>query len=285
MIATLHPRRRCADPGARLRRSTARRRRGRLVPPRERRRRRAVGPILDPRLPPEHELTLLRGGRGSARAGSRRPTSTSPGARDPLEAARTLFQSAAPHGASETRPRASQRLRRLSRVGPCPRHRQGARLGAARHVAARTLLRRRRPSSSSMAVAHGDHRRRRRGRVERARAHLERPSRSRRSRCPTARAFPPASRSTSTTRATRRGPRARRSTSRRATPSRSSSRARSPVPRAGRDPFDVYRAMRVLNPTPVHVLPRPAAGARASARARRSRARARRRWCASRTAR
>ena len=43
---------------------------------------------------------------------------------------------------------------------------------------------------------------------------------------------------------------ARRSTSRRATRSRSSWRAQFTVPRAGRDPFDAYRAMRVLNPSP-----------------------------------
>jgi anthranilate synthase component 1 len=43
---------------------------------------------------------------------------------------------------------------------------------------------------------------------------------------------------------------ARRSTSRRATHSRSCWRARSRCRADGRDPFDVYRAMRVLNPSP-----------------------------------
>ena len=55
------------------------------------------------------------------------------------------------------------------------------------------------------------------------------------------------------------------------------------VARSGRDPFDVYRAMRVINPSPyMYFLDFPR-GPGGEPRGRRSSERARRRWCGSRT--
>ena len=206
---------------------------------------------------------------------------------DPLAAAEALFRATDASAPGEPGREARARQLRLPRVGPRARDREGARLGNRGHASPLGALLRRR-----------DHRRLRRALrtrspsprsdeedVERAHADLDDPGAAPPDRAArTARASRRTWRSTWTTRPTRQACGARRSTSRRATRFRSCSRASSASLASGRDPFDVYRAMRVINPSPVHVLPRFARRRPAKRRGPKSRARAPRRWCVSRTA-
>ena len=209
------------------------------------------------------------------------------GARDALEAAR---RSSSPRPSAMTRgsPRRAVRahLCRVPRVGSGPRDREGARVGRPRDGDPSRASSAAPRSWCSTPLADRDHRRRRLGR---------RRARARRSR-PTSGSAPPIALPDGTRHPGRRrgGHGRRRLRSEGAARAgvhrrgrRVPDRARAQVPRA-RAPGAIrstsYRAMRVINPVAVHVLPRSAAGARASERARRSPARAPRRWCASRTA-
>ena len=248
---------------------------GRVVPARERRRRRALGALLDPRLPPDlrghprsHGLEAPAGLRGSSRlvaAGreatrrlgsrSRSPTRRTPSARSsrsfvrsaPIEAATTERESqAARFAAAHVGYLAWDVVHLIEKVPPgdqatWDRHflPLARFLGGATIVVFDAL-------AQTVTIAAASTRRP----IERALADLARAPRSRTSRRRTARASRATSRSTSTTTPTRRAFSGRRSTSPPATRSRSCSRARSRCRARVATPFDVYRAMRLLNPSP-----------------------------------
>ena len=244
MVATLTFVADTLTPVARLRRA-ARRPAGdaRVVPARERRRRRALGALLDPRLPPALRGRSLRPSGQWVGGAAATPRGLRPraGARDPLDArARPLFEPStdADDGATRPRRRASpRRTSATSRGTSCTRSTRCP-AGATRDdtAPARALLRRRddrrlrRASSHTVTIAADDA-----ADVERARAAPRAHAAARAaSLCPIATRTPARTSTVDVDDAQLQGAAsaARRSTSPRATPSRSCSRARSRVPRA-----------------------------------------------------